>query len=190
MNGLEELVERLDRNFSRRPGDGAHWREAMAMGSALAAVRSAFGERLEERRGPLVNRSLLAYRLNPASVSFPDLKRICLGVARPADWEGRRLLDDDRLFARLLEQVATLAGKPTRWQACIRALLVAWLDLQDDHPTHRPGEKQLHASLSAAIPRLAQAARRYRWAADLIALNRLPDTAEERERLRRALSQF
>ena len=139
MNVLDDLAQRLQRVFANRPGEGTDWREPQAMPAALGRVRQAFADRLAERSGPRTNRCLLAFRLAPQEVSFVDLKLTCRAVARPADWQQRRLLDDDQLFSQLLAQVDALRPQVRRYQACHRALLAAWQELSErdnDLPLH------------------------------------------------------
>ncbi len=148
MNDLDQLAEQLRQGFAKRPGEAADWRDPRAMPAALDRLRGAFGERLAERSGPRTNRALLAFRMAPRDVSFVDLKLACRAIARPADWEQRRLIDDDHLFDQLLAGVDALHGQPRHQQACLRALRAALLELQGgDHPL-TGNERHLHDWLS------------------------------------------
>lgn len=131
-NELERLALRLQRAIAQRPTEGTHWREPAAMPAALARVRQSFGERLRERSGSRTNRCLLAFRLHPEKTGYVELKLICRAVARPADWEQRRLLDDERLFRALLAKVEALQAQPRRYLACLRALEAACQELRDE----------------------------------------------------------
>ena len=135
MNELDDLAQRLQRVFTNRPGEAADWREPQAMTAALGRIRTAFADRLAERAGPRTNRSLLAFRMAPQKISFVDLKLACRALTRPADWQMRRLIDDDRLFPQLLAQVDALQTQARRYQACRRALQAAWQELTDNATT-------------------------------------------------------
>lgn len=179
MSALDDLAYRLERGFARRPGEDADWREPQAMVAALSRVRQSLGDRLAERAGPRINRALLAFRMAPQAVGFVDLKLACRGATRAADWEGRRLIDDARLFDLLLERVATLAPDTPRWQRCFGALLAAWLEtvVQTENASlPSDAESRLRDWLAGGIPRL-QASRG--WPLVLIGRARLPAGHEE-----------
>lgn len=125
MSDLEDLARELHRAFAHPPGVSHDWRDSRAMSEALDRLRAAFGDKLADRAGPRSNRALLAFRLTPETVAFADLKLVCRAIARPADWEQRRLIDDDRLFATLLARVEALRPEPRRHQACLSALRAA-----------------------------------------------------------------
>lgn len=128
MSELDELARQLQRNFANRPGS-ADWQDPLAMQAALGRIRQAFADRLAERAGPRTNRALLAFRMAPQTAPFVDLKLACRAIARAADWEGRRLIDDDRLFTQLLARVDALQGH--QHQSCLRALQAALAELQN-----------------------------------------------------------
>lgn len=158
MNALDELSLRLQRVFTNRPGEAADWREPLAMPAALGRVRQAFADRQAERAGPRTNRSLLAFRMAPQGVGFVDLKLVCRALARPADWQQRRLIDDERLFAQLLAQVDALRPQPRRYQACRRALLAAWQELTEEQKDHasalQDSELRLQSWIETSMPNL------------------------------------
>ncbi|MBS1197829.1 MAG: hypothetical protein H6R18_1614 [Proteobacteria bacterium] len=150
MSELDVLSERLQLAIARRPSEDTYWREPTAMPAALARVRLAFGERLSERSGARTNRCLLAFRMTPQQVNFVDLKLICRAVTRPADWEQRRLIDDDRLFDTLLAKVDALRSQPRRHQACLRALEAASRELMENAKTLQGNELRLNNWLETA----------------------------------------
>jgi len=158
MNALDDLSLRLQRVFTNRPGEAADWREPQAMPGALGRVRQAFADRLAERAGPRTNRSLLAFRMAPQAVGFVDLKLACRALARPADWQQRRLIDDERLFSQLLAKVDALRLQPRRYQACRRALLAAWQELserqKDTESVLQDSELRLQIWLETSMPNL------------------------------------
>ncbi|MGE5386886.1 MAG: hypothetical protein ACM3SV_13475 [Betaproteobacteria bacterium] len=178
MTELDDLAYRLERGFARRPGDNADWRDPNAMTEALSRLRLAFGDRLAERAGPRVNRSLLAFRMAPQTAGFVDLKLACRGATRAADWEGRRLIDDSRLFDLLLQRVSALEHDHSHWQSCFGGLLAAWLEIRVQSQAARGGEaeQKLEGWLTGHLRQL-QAKRG--WPLVLISTGRLPSGEEE-----------
>lgn len=152
MSELDDLAERLQRAITHRPPDGTQWREPTAMPAALARVRDAFSDRLQERSGARTNRSLLAFRLAPQTIGDVDLKLVCRALTRPADWEQRRLIDDDGLFAQLLAKVDGLRQRPRHHQACLRALAAACAELSENNKTLHGNELRLQSWLNSAFP--------------------------------------
>jgi len=160
MNALDELAQRLQ-DFARRPGEHL-LRSHPAMSIALTRIRQSFGERIIERAGPGANRSLLAFRLSPQSVSTAELKLICRHIARPADWEQRRLIDDPKLLPNLLARVALLPQ--TQWLSCYRGLAAARRELQGTST----GTARLDAWLDDGRSRLATLPNPPRWVKEVL----------------------
>ncbi len=151
MNELDHLAERLKNVFTRRPDADACRSNSKAMPAVLARVRRSFGDRLSERSGARTNRSLLAFRMHPQQIGYVELKLVCRALARPADWQQRRLIDDDRLFGILLVKVEALRSQPRRHQACLRALEAAGRELMDNGKTLQGNELHLQNWLGTIL---------------------------------------
>lgn len=163
MNPLDDLALRLQ-DFTRRPGESVHWRDP-AMSEALARIRQSFAERLAERDGPRANRSLLAFRLMPQQIGAADLALVCRNIARPADWEGRCLIDDEHLMLLLLARVSILPQ--TQWLQCYRALDAARQELKDASV----GASELAIWLDGGLPRLRALQNPPGWVVQLLQRN-------------------
>ncbi|MDR2678444.1 MAG: hypothetical protein LBB51_03290 [Zoogloeaceae bacterium] len=118
---LKALAERLARALAGRPRL-LGWGSPEAMQTSLAAVRARLGKKRGESRAARIARGILAFRLNADAVDFVQLKYACEGAGDPVDWESRRLIEDERLFPKLLERVAALRDDPRRFSACCRGL--------------------------------------------------------------------
>ncbi|MDR1647399.1 MAG: hypothetical protein LBR88_05105 [Zoogloeaceae bacterium] len=118
---LKMLAERLARAFAGRPRL-LGWGAPEAMQASLAAVRARLGKRRGESRAARIARGVLVFRLNAGAIDFAQLKYACEGAGDPVDWESRRLIEDERLFPKLLERVAALRNDPRRFSACCRGL--------------------------------------------------------------------
>jgi len=94
------------------------------MQRTLQRVRLAFGTGRDLAATPRATRAMLAFR-SGQKLSFVDLKYLCHGAQRPNPWDGRRLLDDTGLLARLLQEVERWSVQPRRFRQCYRGLLLA-----------------------------------------------------------------
>lgn len=93
----------------------------------LASARQALAPPRGRHAQPRLAHGVLAFRIQGRNTPYPDLKYACYGIALSTDWEGRRLVDDDRLVDELLHTVASLRlAQPRRFAACCRALQYAW----------------------------------------------------------------
>lgn len=93
----------------------------------LGIARQALAPPRGRHAQPRIAHGVLAFRVQGRRTPYPELKYACYGVALATDWEGRRLLDDDRLIDELLHTVANLrVSHPARFAACCRALQYAW----------------------------------------------------------------
>jgi len=152
MSELDELAQQLS-DFARRPHEQL-LRSEPAMSEAVSRLRRRYGEQLADRAGPRANRALLAFRLAPEKVSNADLRLICRYLARPADWEQRRLIDDLPRLNALLTRVETLPQR--RWLDCFRALQTAAAEVEPA----LPGAVRLHNWLATGQNRLGEMRKR------------------------------
>ena len=160
---LAELSRFLQQGFARRPGEDARWQDPeQGMALACERLRQSCGQRLQERAGPRINRALLAFRIAPQQASWRDLRLVCRGINRPADWAQRRLIDDDRLFASLLTRIDTLINQASRWRACVRALLASRSEI--DATTAPVACQRLDDWLQTALQHLLSEKTPPRWA--------------------------
>lgn len=158
---LAELAHRLQ-PFARSPGEDARWHDGeQRLASELEGLRQRWSERLAERAGPRIHRALLAFRIAPQAAGWRELRLACRGLARHADWEQRRLIDDERLSATLLHCVDALGTATPRWRGCVRALLAARREIDAPPP---PACAHLDAWLHAALQRVHAAGNPPRWA--------------------------
>lgn len=93
------------------------------MTRALERVRAAFEFPLAD--SPRAARALLAFR-SSTTLAFVDLKYLCHALGRPNAWDGRRLLEDQALVERLLQQVETWRPELRRFRQCYRGLLESY----------------------------------------------------------------
>lgn len=141
MSELDDLARQL-RDFARRPHEQL-LRSDPAMSEAVSRLRRRYGNQLADTAGPRANRALLAFRLAPQEVSNTDLRLVCRYLARPADWEQRRLIDDLPLVNALLARIDALPER--RWRDCFRALQAAQTEIGKESP----GATKLRAWLAA-----------------------------------------
>lgn len=126
MNATEALRQQLARALLARPLAALATADPAALQS-LAAARQRLAPPRGHRALPRIAQGILAFRLLGRQTPYPDLKYACYGIARPTDWEGRRLLDDARLCGELLAAVGALAvRRPWVYAACCRGLAAAW----------------------------------------------------------------
>jgi hypothetical protein len=124
MNDLARLRGLLARALLP-PAIGTVGRGPTPLSRSLQRLRQACGSHEGERRGPRLARSLLAFRMSGGRVGFVDLKYACFGAALPADWESRRLLDDERLLGKLLVAVMAWSGDARHFALCYRGLFAS-----------------------------------------------------------------
>lgn len=127
MNEIDDLRQRLSRALlGRAPGPALSTPDPAGL-QQLAQAR----QRLVPPRGrhalPRIAQGVLAFRLRGSHTPYPDLKYACLGIARPTDWEGRLMLDDDPLCEALLAALSRLQQRrPWAFAQCCRSLGAAW----------------------------------------------------------------
>lgn len=130
MMPLDSLKAMLDEGFVRPAGSvGRPWPAAgapQAMTRTLHVLRLARDRRLEGAPPPGAIQALFACRLGQPAPHFLALKQLCANAAKAAGWDTRRLIDDPRLFAALLQQVESLTVDPQRFGKCYRALLASY----------------------------------------------------------------
>lgn len=122
LDHLRDTLAQALRNKLRPAG----WGEPELMTDKLNAVRLAFNRPDAIVSARSVARSLLAFRLSRSLPSFHELKAACHGLAREADWGGRRMIEEDGLFANLLRQVDAYLDDPRRYRKCYRGLLASY----------------------------------------------------------------
>jgi len=96
------------------------------MTRTLHVLRLARDRRHESAPPPGATQALFAFRMGHPAPHFLALKRLCANAAQAAGWDSRRLIDDPRLFAVLLQQVESLAADQQRFGKCYRALLASY----------------------------------------------------------------
>lgn len=120
---LQALLERkfISRNMDRLALNDSSLLERLSRArQALAPPRGRYAQ-------PRLAHGVLAFRIQSRNTPYPDLKYACYGIALSTDWNGRRLLDDDRLVDELLHTIANLRlSHPAQFAACCRALQYAW----------------------------------------------------------------
>ena len=122
MNPLDALRSRLGQQFAWRAADD-DWAAPQGLARTLAALPQARDRRTDGAPPPRATQALFSFRLNQGPASFLALKQLCACAAKPAGWDNRRLIDDPRLFAALLRQVAALGPDARRFGKCYRLLL-------------------------------------------------------------------
>lgn len=173
---LDQLRDLLDQAF-RNKVRVAGWGEPELMTDKLDAVRRAFNRPDAIVSARSVARSLLAFRLSRSLPTFHELKAACHGLAREADWGGRRMIEEDSLFTNLLRQVDAYLDDPRRYRKCFRGLLASYfaypvLARAGTMPGRANWEK-LRLYLLANLPRLSQPAPLPHWVEILFAHSRL-----------------
>lgn len=169
---LHSLRQQLHKALAGRPRPAALAGDAAAL-ARVAAVRRAFDPPRGHASLPRIARGVMSFRLLRRKTAYPDLKYACYGIAQPMDWEGRLLLDEERLLDDLLTAVAALRRQPGRYCRCYRGLLVSWLNDvaraggEFSWESARPGERKLGAFLLAGREALARAPRPAPWIAVL-----------------------
>lgn len=121
---LEELARQLACHAAQPAlveGNGHH----TPLSNPLQRLRLAFGDSGALAASPRSARAQLAFR-SGQPLRFIDLKYLCHAANRPNAWDGRRLLDDPRLLAQLLRQVAVWLPQLRRFRQCYRGLLAAY----------------------------------------------------------------
>lgn len=152
MKELEQLRQFLNRSLR----SGQPWPvspEQATQQQRLAAVRQHLAPPRGRHALPRIAQGVLAFRLQRRATPYPDLKYACYGLARPTDWEGRLLLDDERLCADLLAAVAALRPQqPADFAACWRALQRAWTtDIATGSDTLSPAGRRNAAQVAAFL---------------------------------------
>ncbi len=122
LDHLRSLLDQAFRNKVRVAG----WGEPELLTDKLDAVRRAFNRPDAIVSARSVARSLLAFRLSRSLPTFHELKAACHGLAREADWGGRRMIEEDALFINLLRQVDAYLDDPRRYRKCYRGLLASY----------------------------------------------------------------
>ena len=160
---LTQLQGTLTQALKLRPG--GQWGEPAAMTQALLAVRRAFNRPDVNLSSRNVARTLLAFRLSHNFSTFIELRAACHGLARQAPWGGRRLIEEDALFAKLLREVDALSAEPRharRFRKCYQGLLASMLlypvHNRDATPMGRQHWQQLRTFLRQRLPRINQPA--------------------------------
>jgi hypothetical protein len=144
MSDSAALQALLERRFLSRNLDKLALNDSSLL-ERLSRTRQALAPPRGRHAPPRLAHGVLAFRIQGRNTPYPDLKYACYGIALSTDWEGRRLLDDDRLVDELLHTVANLRlSHPTQFAACCRALQYAWhtnIAPDDVAANHRPRPK-------------------------------------------------
>ncbi|MDR2165082.1 MAG: hypothetical protein LBO79_05540 [Zoogloeaceae bacterium] len=176
MTPLETLKARLEEAMSGRPRQHG-WGDLPALRRSLEATRLAFGDTLGIAREARIVQGVMAFRLQGERVDFVRLKYACLGLARPLDWEARRLLEDERLTRLLLQRVAALRDDPRRFGMCCRNLLTA---LEQATAEETPPSAAVARNLGLLRRFLGEAARDAAGDAASVSLARRGETSSPR----------
>lgn len=144
---------------------GGQWGEPAAMTQQLNEVRRAFNRPDVNLSSRNVARTLLAFRLSHNFANFIELRAACHGLAREAPWGGRRLIEEDSLFPKLLREVDALSDEPRharRFRKCYQGLLASMLlypvHNRDATPIGRKHWQQLRTFLRERLLRINQPA--------------------------------
>jgi hypothetical protein len=137
MSALKTLENRLKQAAAGRPRQLA-WGDLPAMRKSLEAVRASLGDKRGMTRAQRIAQSVMAFRLHGKEVDFVRLKYVCLGLTHPADWDARRLLDDETLLPALLQQVCSLRFDPRRFSICWRNLMTAFEEAKTEKTPFSP----------------------------------------------------
>jgi hypothetical protein len=156
---LQQLIERklLGHNLDKLALNDP------ALLERLSLARQALTPPRGRHAQPRLTHGVLAFRIQGCNTPYPDLKYACYGIALSTDWEGRRLLDDDRLVDELLHTVANLRlSHPARFAACCRALQYAWHTniAPDDASTTRSRPRPKNQKIANFLLRHTQPDRR------------------------------
>lgn len=87
----------------------------------------------------LLKEALLRFHRDGGTANFKDARLVCRGIGFPLGPRQLRLIDDSRLFSRLLGEVAAYSSQPRRFRRCYRGLLSSYFHLdpcttRDDQP--------------------------------------------------------
>ncbi len=200
-NALHSLKTALEEGFALRIINAPEQNAILPITRTLTILRQACDQRNEGALPPGATHALFAFRMGEPIQDFLALKQLCATASKTAGWDSRRLIDDPRLFAKLLEQVMALRTEPKSFGKCYRALLSSYFSYPASSPeasiVGRNNWQALGDFLRSHLDTVCTTAHAAHWASTLREnaelLNMPPPAAinaadtEKREAIRRQL---
>lgn len=137
---LGQLKRALDAAM-QPPAHAAEWGNPKAMTRVLAEVTRAFDTKEVKVDDRSVARSLEKFRQEGDVGNFIELKYVCFGLNQSIGKQQWRLIDDPKLFDRLVNRVDKETEKPRRFRKCYQGLVHSYFDYPVYQPTSETGAK-------------------------------------------------
>lgn len=118
-----DLYNNLTDLFRGRP-KRLNWGAPENMSRVLEKIRSTFPAFSMVAKSQRIARSIQALRLVGEKLDFVRLKYVCYGLASGLDWEGRRLIDDEKLIILILKTIEKRCNDQRRWKVCLDGLFL------------------------------------------------------------------
>ena len=116
-----DLYNDLMEIFRYRPRQ-LDWNMPENMNQVLEKIRKTFPAYSMVAKAQRIARSVQALRLVGEKLDFVRLKYVCYGLASGLDWEGRRLIDDEKLIVLILKTIEKRCNDKRRWKVCLEGL--------------------------------------------------------------------
>lgn len=118
-----KLYHNLTDLFRSRP-KRLNWGSPEYMSRVLEKIRQTFPAFSMVAKAQRIARSIQALRLVGEKLDFVRLKYVCYGLASGLDWEGRRLIDDEKLIVLILKTIERRCNDHRRWKVCLEGLFM------------------------------------------------------------------
>lgn len=80
----------------------------------------------------LIQESLLRFHKSGTVANLKDARLVCRGVVTPIGANQVRLIEDDKLFPKLLDCIAQYSAEPRKFRRCYRGLLSSYFSFDPD----------------------------------------------------------
>ncbi len=129
MNHIDQLRRLLQRT-NQSLFDVEHWGDLASIQNAGRAVRKQFGELSSAGPGDerSIGVSVLAYHRSGDLPNYREAKYVCFGIANSYGRDEYCLIEDRKLFPRLLTHVDQYKQEPRKFRRCYQGLLSGYFE--------------------------------------------------------------
>jgi hypothetical protein len=140
MNHIDKLRKLLHQT-NESLFDTEHWGDLASIQNAGRAVRKQFGELGTAAPGDerSIGISVLAYSQNGDLSNYREAKYVCFGVANHFGSDQYCLIEDSKLFPKLLTHVDYYKREPRKFKRCYQGLLTGYFEYPGLVSSNREG---------------------------------------------------